>query len=299
MPRMRQPSSRTVPEYEHEQEHDDASRQQRFRGRPPLPFAKVDEMVKEFYAKHPAMWQYDKHPSLREFYSPTTMPAFAFQNAADAPTLQRQAEVHLNVAALLSAFAFAAAAAEGALETSGSTKTIDQAIFITLCLATVLLLGTVLHFMYIDMGLGTKGGSRYWQAYSAKLGTSCVSFHIGCVILAACFPLWGYRKFGLEPAFFATAAFAVLWMVYDLCMLLPTHNHMNQLLAHAEMGIDAREDLKHLGHPLKAHKALCWAPEAWELLYRQRMAEFEAGVQAGSPRPRARGAPGAAVAAVM
>ena len=65
----------------------------------------------------------------------------------------------MNVAALLSAFAFAAAAAEGALKTNDATLAIDQAIFLTLCVATFLLLAQVLHFMYIDMGLDTKGVS--------------------------------------------------------------------------------------------------------------------------------------------
>ena len=235
----------------------------------------VDEIVKDFYRKNPMLWEYDR-TTTQAFYSPTRMPAWTFQNAADASTLQRQAEVHLNVAALLSAFAFAAAAAEGALQTSDSTKTIDQAIFICLCLVTVLLLGTVLHFMYLDMGLGTKGGTRYFQAYSAKLGTSCVSFHFGCAILAACFPMWAYRKFGHAPAFFATVAFAALWFIYDFFILLPTHNHMNQLLAHADMGIDARKIVKRQwGSGLGL--ATNWAPEAWEAMYRQPpKTEFEA-----------------------
>ena len=97
---------------------------------------------------------------------------------------------------------------------------IDQAIFINLSLATVLFLGTVLHFMYIDMGLGSKGGSRYWQTYSAKLGTSCVTFHVGCLLLAASFPMWAYRKFSVQPAFLlhlflpCSGFYTILWYFY-------------------------------------------------------------------------------------
>ena len=125
----------------------------------------------------------------------------------------------------------------------------------------LLLLGTVLHFLYIDMGLGSQGGRRYYYAYSSKLGNSCVSFHVGTFMLAACFPLWAYRRFGMQPAFYVTLAFAVLWVIYDAALLLPTHDHINQLLAHAYMGIDAE----------KAGLAGTqgWTPEAWEGMYKR------------------------------
>ena len=228
----------------------------------PLSFGEVDEMVMQFYKKHKLLW-FDGISSwkyLQPKYSPTRMPAHTFQNAKDCSALQRQAEVHLNVAALLSAFAFSAAASEGA-QVSEKSLPVDQAIFINLSLATVLFLGTVLHFMYIDMGLGTKGGSRYWQTYSAKLGTSCVTFHVGCLLLAASFPMWAYRKFNFQPAFFVSLGFALLWFVYDFFVLLPTHNQMNQLLAHAELGIDAQKFLK------QSLMAKHWMPEAWEAMY--------------------------------
>ena len=61
------------------------------------------------------------------------------------------------------------------------------------------------------MGLGTPAGARYWQAYSGKLGISCVSFHLGLVLLVATFPMWASRKFALQPAVYATLTFAVLW----------------------------------------------------------------------------------------
>ena len=228
----------------------------------PLPFDEVDEIVKQFYKNNKMLWM-DSNSGwkyLQSKYSPTRMPAHSFQNAKDCSALQRQAEVHLNVAALLSAFAFSAAASEGA-QSSANSSPIDQAIFINLSLATVLFLGTVLHFMYIDMGLGSKGGSRYWQTYSAKLGTSCVTFHVGCLLLAASFPMWAYRKFSVQPAFFVTLVFAVLWFIYDFLVLLPSHNQMNQLLAHAELGIDAQKFLK------PSLFAKHWTPEAWEAMY--------------------------------
>ena len=230
---------------------------------PPLPFDHVDAMIKRFYKQHQVNWAASPmwKREFNEHYSPTRMPATPFQHTADAASLQRQAEVHLNVAALLSAFAFAAAAAEGALPSVSPPTSIDQAIFINLCLTTLLLLGTVLHFLYLDMGLGTKGGRRYYYVYSSKLGNSCASFHLGTFMLAACFPLWAYRRFGMQPAFYVTLAFAVLWVIYDAALLLPTHDHINQLLAHAYMGIDAE----------KAGLAGTqgWTPEAWEGMYKR------------------------------
>ena len=154
---------------------------------------------------------------------------------------------------------------------TSTASVMDQAIFLNLCLATALLLGTVLHFMYIDMGLGTKGGMRYWHAYSAKLGNSCVSFHLGCTMLVATFPLWAYRKFGLAPAFYGTLAFAVLWVVYDFCLLLPSHNELNQILAHAEMGINAEKRLA--VWDVRRN----WTAEAWQGLYQQHLARGERG----------------------
>ena len=230
---------------------------------PPLSFDHVDEMVKRFYKKNQVNWAAPPmlKRKLNQYYSPTRMPAHSLQHTADAAMLQRQAEIHLNVAALLSAFAFAATAAEGALPSVSPPATIDQAIFILLSLATLLLLGTVLHFLYIDMGLGTKGGRRYYYVYSSKLGNSCASFHLGTFMLAACFPLWAYRRFGMQPAFYATLAFAVLWVVYDVALLLPTHDHINQLLAHAVMGIDAEKAGLPRSHP--------WTPEAWEGMYKR------------------------------
>ena len=82
----------------------------------PLPFDEVDEIVKQFYKNNKMLWM-DSNSGwkyLQSKYSPTRMPAHSFQNAKDCSALQRQAEVHLNVAALLSAFAFSAAASEGA-----------------------------------------------------------------------------------------------------------------------------------------------------------------------------------------
>lgn len=233
--------------------------------REPLPFSRVDEMLRDFLSHHQLSgWAAPPmlNPKTDQFYSPSQMPAHTFQNAADASALQRQAEVHLNVAALLCAFAFAAAATEGALQSSEVASAVDQAIFINLTLCTVLLLGTLMHFMYIDMGLGTRGGRRYWQAYSGKLGVSCVSFHLGCALLIATFPLWAYRKFELQPAFLVTLCFAILWVVYDIALLLQSHDKFNQILAHAEMGVDA--DRRTLNQLAAGHR---WTQEGWERMH--------------------------------
>lgn len=228
-------------------------------------------MVREFYRGSPLLWSTTLPKKLRDstHYSPTRMPAHQYQNARDVSSLQRQAEVHLNVAALMSAFAFAAASTEATTQTTAPAP-IDQGIFITLALATVLLLGTVLHFMYLDMGLGTRGGRHYFMAYSAKLGISCVSFHCGCAMLMASFPLWAYRKFDLQPATFVAVACAAGWLVYDLFVLLcvactpltwlhshcapyspcpasPSHARMNQLLDAAFMGIDVSKEVRYCG----------------------------------------------------
>ena len=80
-------------------------------------------------------------------------------------------------------------------------------------------------------------------------------------MLAASFPMWAYRKFSIQPAFFVTLIFAVLWFVYEFMVLLPSHNQMNQLLAHAELGIDARKFLR------PSLFAKHWMPEAWEAMY--------------------------------
>ena len=40
------------------------------------------------------------------------------------------------------------------------------------------------------------------------------------------------------PAFALTALFAVLWPIYDLVILLPSHDHFNMLLEHCAMGVD-------------------------------------------------------------
>ena len=50
--------------------------------RAPLPFDEVDEMVTQFLQSHRMLWM--TGPENKEFYSPTRMPAFAFQNSADA-----------------------------------------------------------------------------------------------------------------------------------------------------------------------------------------------------------------------
>ena len=73
----------------------------------PLPFDKVDEIVKQFYKNNKMLWMEGNSgwKYLQSKYSPTRMPAHSFQNAKDCSALQRQAEVHLDVAALLSAFA--------------------------------------------------------------------------------------------------------------------------------------------------------------------------------------------------
>ena len=73
--------------------------------------------------------------------------------------------------------------------------------------------------------------------------------------------MWAYRKFSVQPAFFVTLVFAVLWFIYDFLVLLPSHNQMNQLLAHAELGIDAQKFLK------PSLFAKHWTPEAWEAMY--------------------------------
>ena len=70
-----------------------------------------------------------------------------------------------------------------------------------------------------------------------------------------------FRSFSVQPAFFVTLIFAVLWFLYDFMVLLPSHNQMNQLLAHAELGIDARKFLR------PSLFAKHWMPEAWEAMY--------------------------------
>ena len=230
----------------------------------PLPHDYVDEMVKRFYARHQVLWQAPplQHSDANECYSPTRMPASTFQDAADSGSLQRQAAVHLNVASLLSAFAFSALAAESL---SGGDGVVDQLIFVNLSLATVLLWGTVYHFLNIETALGTKGGARYWHAYSAKLGVSCVAFHQGTFLLGASFPLWAYRKFALQPCFYAALAIAAGWVLYDLGVNLPSHNELNQLLAHAELGIDAEQHLR--ARPLAPWRLHTWLPAAWKRMH--------------------------------
>ena len=233
-------------------------------GSEPLPHDHVDEMVKRFYARHQVLWQAPplQHSDANECYSPTRMPASTFQDAADSGSLQRQAAVHLNVASLLSAFAFSALAAESL---SGGDGVVDQLIFVNLSLATVLLWGTVYHFLNIETALGTKGGARYWHAYSAKLGVSCVAFHQGTFLLGASFPLWAYRKFALQPCFYAALAIAAGWVLYDLGLNLPSHNELNQLLAHAELGIDAEQHLR--ARPLAPWRLHTWLPAAWKRMH--------------------------------
>ena len=233
-------------------------------GSEPLPHDQVDEMVKRFYARHQVLWQAPplQHSDANECYSPTRMPASTFQDAADSGSLQRQAAVHLNVASLLSAFAFSALAAESL---SGGDGVVDQLIFVNLSLATVLLWGTVYHFLNIETALGTKGGARYWHAYSAKLGVSCVAFHQGTFLLGASFPLWAYRKFALQPCFYAALAIAAGWVLYDLGVNLPSHNELNQLLAHAELGIDAEQHLR--ARPLAPWRLHTWLPAAWKRMH--------------------------------
>ena len=50
--------------------------------RAPLPFDEVDEMVTQFLQSHRMLWM--TGPENKEFYSPTRMPAFAYQISADA-----------------------------------------------------------------------------------------------------------------------------------------------------------------------------------------------------------------------
>lgn len=214
------------------------------RPRPPLAQPRVDELVRGFHAKH-LLWRLPVGKRDQPAYAPSRMPAYPLQNAADARGLQRQAEVHQNVASLLTGFAFAATASEGLLTEGldegyrGSTmEHVDQAIFLLLCVATIVLLSTVMHFMYIDMGIGTRAGSLYAQAYSGKLGQACVTFHVGTVLLAAVMPLWAYRKFELSWVFYACCALPPGWMYYDFGVSLPAHMELNQLLAHAELGLE-------------------------------------------------------------
>ena len=42
----------------------------------------------------------------------------------------------------------------------------------------------------------------------------------------------------------AALAIAAGWVLYDLGVNLPSHNELNQLLAHAELGIDAEQHLR-------------------------------------------------------
>ncbi|CAD7960654.1 unnamed protein product [Amoebophrya sp. A25] len=274
---------------------------------------RVDELVGEFFRKHPSfgpMWYpfYTKRSKCfgqqGKSFLPSRMPAHMFQYSADPTALQRQAEVHSTVATLLAGFAFAATANEGGIITSAGAGTttsassagnnylwVDKALFCLLCSATILFLAQVLHFMYVDMGLGMRAGRKYYMAFSARVGNSCVTFHLGTFLLAACMPLWTYRKFGnpskvgngggggsgassstydhpfQEPAFTATFVLAAFWVYYDLFVLLPVHDKLNMLLTHADMGIDVESSAK-----LPSFWGLhSWMPDAWDSLYQQEL----------------------------
>ena len=98
-----------------------------------------------------------------------------------------------------------------------------------------------------------------------KLGVSCVAFHQGTFLLGASFPLWAYRKFALQPCFYAALAIAAGWVLYDLGLNLPSHNELNQLLAHAELGIDAEQHLR--ARPLAPWRLHTWLPAAWKRMH--------------------------------
>ena len=150
--------------------------------------------------------------------------------------------------------------------------------------AFVLLLAQVMHFMYIDMGLGQRGGHRYFQAHSARLGLSCVLFHTGTYVLAACFPLWAYRKFNkndeVQPSFVVACVCAVGWVVYDYFFLLPAHAKINMLLEHAYMGIDAAGKIPKPSLPLfLPGTAQAWTEEGWRQLYQEVTGARTSGVE--------------------
>ena len=109
-----------------------------------------------------------------------------------------------------------------------------QIIFTVLCLATVMFFGTVMHFMYTQMGLDSLGGEKYFRAYSYKMGASCLTFHCGTWMLGAVFPLWAYQRYVIGPCFIAAAVIGWLW--YDLTIVMPGHIKLNLLATHCAMG---------------------------------------------------------------
>lgn len=248
--------------------------QDALRCRPPLPQARVDEIVKEFYDRHWALWKmpwpYQVPQKAQASYQRSRMPAYPFQNAATAEGLMRQAEWHQGVAQLLCGFAFAATAAEGLMERGGdgyrgSTMFyVDQAIFLLLVATTMVFLACVMHFMYLDMGMGTRAGALYAQAYSSKLGHTCVLFHFGTIFLTTIMPLWAYRIWQLSPAFYVLAPLPVLWAFYDFGISLSSHMELNQLLAHAELGLEV-PDKWAVGLNWSAMTGThCWTTEGWQ-----------------------------------
>jgi hypothetical protein len=163
----------------------------------PLPPERVDDAVQRFLATHRALFGATA-PPLDDTFLPTTMPAHPFQNADSAASLQRQTGIHMQVGTLLAGFAFAATASEGTAS-AASDSHLDHAIFITLCAATLVLLAAVVHFMHVDMALGTRAGARYFMAYSGKVTLSCLTLHAGTYLLSAVLPLMAYRRFPGAP----------------------------------------------------------------------------------------------------
>ena len=140
---------------------------------------------------------------------------------------------------------------------------VDQAIFVLVCFTTLLLLSTVMHSMYIDMGIDTRAGKKYAQAYSSKLGFACVTFHIGTVLLAAVMPLWAFRKFGLSWVFYVCACIPPGWLFYDFGVSLPAHIELNQLLAHAELGLEVADRKQLWMNWQTVTGGHCWTAEGW------------------------------------
>ena len=199
-------------------------------------------------------WKY-----LQSKYSPTRMPAHSFQNAKDCSALQRQAGT-LERGRFIECFRFLCGCIEGA-QSGESSSSIDQAIFYRPLARDYTISRHSIAFYVHRHGTW----QQRWLSLLAGLlrKTRHVVRHVSCWMLVACciFPNVGIPQVQRSACFFVTLIFAVLWFLYDFMVLLPSHNQMNQLLAHAELGIDARKFLR------PSLFAKHWMPEAWKAMY--------------------------------
>lgn len=204
---------------------------------PPLSFDVVDKQVREFQTKNPYNFT-PMHPNSDKDYHPCIMPAYPLTSPKDAEGMQKLADLHRAAVSLLGGFSFAAAAQEAVEKTNSKYPITDASIFIVLCGATLLFVATLMQFMYISMGITSRGGNKYFNAYNSKLGMSCGSFHFATYLLASVMPLWAYRKYESVIPMILVLIMSLISVYYDYFVLLPQHIQLIQMLQHAELGYE-------------------------------------------------------------